>query len=375
MAGIYIHIPFCRKACAYCNFHFSTTWKQTDAVVQAIEAEIPLKSEFLTEPVTSIYFGGGTPSVLSAATIHQMLSELHKNFTIDSDPEVTLEANPDDTSFEYYKKLREIGINRLSIGTQSFYDKDLAYLGRVHNANQAIGSIRDAQRAGFDNITIDFIYGMPTLTDEQWLDNLQMLDKLDIPHFSAYALTIEPKTLLEHQVNQNKVPEPDEAQYNTQFQSLISFAETSGFDHYEISNFARNGFYAIHNSSYWDFQPYAGIGPGAHSFDGHCTRQWNLANNAHYVKALTNGKAYFEQEILDKENQYNEFIMTALRTKKGLNSNTLQSMFGVEFATHFEEEAQTWLEQGCLEKQENHYKLKPEKTIFADQIIADLFKA
>ena len=286
MAGIYIHIPFCRQACHYCNFHFSTSLKYKDEVIAAILCELEMRKDYLQgAEITSIYLGGGTPSLLGQADIEQIFNQISRLFSLANPIEITLEANPDDLSPQKVKMLRTTPINRFSIGIQSFFEEDLQFMNRAHNAEEAVKCIQEVQRAGFENITIDLIYGAPTTTDQHWVQNLQIALDLRVPHISSYCLTVEEKTALAHFVATGKVSELDENQAERQFTMLVRTLESAGFDHYEISNFALPGRYAQHNTGYWMGMPYLGVGPSAHSFDG-LSRQWNVANNAAYLKAV-----------------------------------------------------------------------------------------
>ena len=318
MAGIYIHIPFCKKACIYCNFHFTTSLKNKQALLEALLLEIEIKKHYAGgESIETIYFGGGTPSILNQNEIDQILKTIYKNFTLIDNPEITLEANPENLSIEYLTKIKDSGINRLSIGIQSFHDKDLKYLGRIHSGIQARDCVENAQKLGFENITVDLIYGIPRLTKKKWLENLDIIAELDIPHFSAYCLTVEDKTILFNQIIKNIKTQPSETQARQHFFDLCDFVGNHNYEHYEISNFARQGFISKHNSAYWHGKKYIGIGPSAHSFDG-ISRQWNSAVNNDYISKIKNNEICFTREDLKKEDMINEKIMLALRTSKGL---------------------------------------------------------
>lgn len=373
MAGIYIHIPYCRQACSYCNFHFSTLLYNMPDMVEALQKEIILRKDFFkNKRLNSIYFGGGTPSLLPLEDIDRLIKDLYKHFTFIDKPEITVEVNPDDCSFEYLRELGSLGINRLSIGIQSFHQQDLEYLGRIHNAEQAHRIIQNAQKAGFYNMTVDLMYGLPSSSKGGWQANLDTLLAYNIPHFSAYALTIEPRTLLNHQIEQGKVTPPQEEQYNDDYNTLKAFSDNHHFDHYEISNFAKDSFHAIHNSSYWFGEPYLGLGPGAHSFDG-ASRQWNISNNPGYLKSLQNDELAFEQEDLSKADQFNELIMTGLRTKWGIEFKRIREEFGEEIQAHFEKQIKEWEKHGTLQYANGHVYLRPGQTLIADHVIADCF--
>ena len=329
MAGIYIHIPFCKQACVYCNFHFSTSLNMKEDMLAAIHAELELQKHYLESPaIETLYLGGGTPSLLTADEINKLTDHIATHYNIGTLKEYTIETNPDDLTHAYIQSLKNTPVNRFSIGVQSFFDADLRYMNRAHNAQEADYAIKAAQDAGFSNITIDLIYGTPGLTDNNWQHNLRQVDNLGIPHFSAYALTVEEKTALHHNIKAGKSQPVNPEQAAHQFEMLMDFAAQTGFEHYEISNLAKPGHRALHNTNYWLGVPYIGIGPSAHSFNG-ITRQWNIANNALYIKSLlADRKINFEQEILTTEQRLNEYIMTSLRTSWGLNLDKVTKEFG-----------------------------------------------
>jgi len=314
MAGIYIHIPFCKQACYYCDFHFSTSLKYKDELIQALIKEIKLQKDYLAgETVETVYFGGGTPSVLNADEINILLNTITNLHTVSANAEITLEANPDDLSKEKLQALRQTSLNRLSIGIQSFFDEDLAWMNRAHRANEAESSVKRAQDTGFENITADLIYGYPLLTDQKWKYNLDKIFALDIPHVSSYSMTVEPRTALASFIKTKKQQPMDEQQSAEQFILLMDAMQAHGFEHYEISNFCKPGNYSRHNSNYWKGVKYLGLGPSAHSYNGE-TRQWNVANNAKYIVALEKSEIPAETETLSEANRLNEYIMTSLRT-------------------------------------------------------------
>lgn len=374
MAGIYIHIPFCKQACSYCNFHFSTSLKYKAEMLEAIMQEIEIQRHYLQEQqVQTIYFGGGTPSLLSAEEVKQITDKISQHYNLNNLKEVTLEANPDDLTKEYIKELRSTAINRFSIGVQSFFDDDLKYMNRVHNAQEADYAIKAAQDSGFTNLTIDLIYGTPGLTDNNWLHNLSMVNKLGIPHFSAYALTVEEGTALHHNINKKKATPVDAEQSAAQFEVLMDKAAEMGFEHYEISNLAKEGYRAVHNTNYWLGVPYLGIGPSAHSFDGK-HRRWNIANNAGYMKSiLTDNKLNYEEEHLTDEQQLNEYIMTALRTIWGIDLNKIDTQWGSDTHKTLLKNSEPFLEQEKMMHQNNILILTNKGKLFADAIAADLF--
>lgn len=377
MAGIYIHIPFCRKACNYCNFHFSTTLKNKSLILEAINEEIiqnriPEKAHKIIEPIETIYFGGGTPSLLTEKELNRFIESIYKKFDVKTGVEITLETNPDDHQVENLHIWKSAGINRLSIGVQSFFDQDLTWMNRAHNAKQSINCIKSAQDKGFHNITIDLIYGTPCLTDEGWQQNLEVAYQLGIPHISCYALTVESKTALEYAISKNKCAPVNPEQQARQFLLLMKWARNNGFRHYEISNFAQPGYESKHNSSYWQQRPYLGFGPSAHSFDGDRTRWWNVANNNLYQRGIENGQQIYEVEYLTGTQKHNEYVMLALRTDEGIEKNVYEK----NSLYHFEEltlKAAKWEKQGKLKCNTTHICLTDEGKIFADAIAADLF--
>jgi oxygen-independent coproporphyrinogen-3 oxidase len=329
MAGIYIHIPFCKQACHYCNFYFSVSTTLKPDLIKAIVKEIELSKDYLNgEVIETIYFGGGTPSLLSADEVKSILDAIchfHPNINLQ---ELTLEANPDDLTPEKINELsslRQYGLDRLSIGVQSFYDADLIYMNRAHSAEEAPAAIKRAQDAGFENLTIDLIYGTPTMPDGQWADNIKTALALDIPHISSYALTIEPKTYLDKYIRSGRARPVDEAQTVRQFDILMNTMREQKYDQYEISNFARPGRHAIHNTNYWRGKKYLGLGPSAHSYDGQA-RRWNVANNLNYIKSINGSVVPAEVEILSPAQQANEYIMTSLRTMWGLDISDVRLM-------------------------------------------------
>ncbi|HRI22407.1 MAG TPA: radical SAM family heme chaperone HemW [Panacibacter sp.] len=372
MAGIYIHIPFCRKACHYCNFHFSTSTKQIDEIVQAICKETILRSNYITENITTIYFGGGTPSLLSVDGLLVIINKLYELFTIDKDTEITLEANPDDINTAKLTAWKAAGINRLSIGVQSFFEEDLQWMNRAHNAAQALQSILLSQTAGFSNITIDLIYGTPTLSDKQWQQNFETAASLNIPHLSCYALTVEPKTALEKMIAQHTIENVDADKQSRHFELLMQWAAKAGYEHYEISNFAKPGFRSKHNSSYWQGKEYLGLGPSAHSFNG-SSRQWNVANNTLYLKSIEQNTVPFEIEHLTEVQQLNEYIMTSLRTMEGLSILNVTDKWGAAAANKIIKSAKKYLQEEMMFENTKHLMLTQKGKLFADGIAAELF--
>lgn len=372
MAGIYIHIPFCKQACYYCNFHFSTSLRLKEPMLQAIEKEIALSKDYLSaEKIETIYFGGGTPSMLETDEIQAIIDNIAKFHSIDAQAEVTLEANPDDLDAQKIKQLRQTPINRFSIGIQSFFDVDLKYMNRVHNANEAVNCIKRAQDAGFENLTIDLIYGTPTMNDKQWDENISTAIQLEVPHISCYCLTVEPKTALNKMVQTKKLPGVDEEQAANQFEHLMDRMEQAGFDHYEISNFGKPNFYAQHNSNYWKGVKYLGLGPSAHSFDGK-NRRANLANNALYIKSLEENKIPFEIELLDDIQRYNEYVMIASRTIWGINPTVVEA-FGTDFSNYFSDKIAYFISKDLIVEKNNAFVLTKKGKLMADFVAMELF--
>lgn len=371
---IYIHIPFCKQKCSYCNFHFSTSLNFKDEMLDAMKKEIFLrKDELQNKNLQSLYFGGGTPSVLSADEIKSLIDEVLKHFNFNNDIEITLEANPDDLNSQFLKGLSDSAVNRLSIGTQSFFDEDLKLMNRAHNASEAEGSIKRAQDFGFENLSIDLIYGSPTSNLEIWKENLNKTIALEIPHISSYALTVEPKTALENWVSKGKVANPREEEQNREFYYMIDFLKDHGFNHYEVSNFAKEGFYSRHNSAYWKYQEYLGIGPSAHSYNGNDVRSWNVANNQQYIKKLNSNILAKETEILSQQDQFNEMIMIGLRTIWGVDLDSLNQKFSENILDKFNKEIQHKIEDGILKIENNHLKIPEKHWFMADGIASDLF--
>jgi len=372
MAGIYIHIPFCKQACHYCDFHFSTSLKYKDELIQALIREIKLQKNYLAgETVETVYFGGGTPSVLNAAEIDLLLNTVTNLHSVSANAEITLEANPDDLGKEKLQSLRQTSINRLSIGIQSFFDEDLLWMNRVHHANEAESSVKRAQDTGFENITADLIYGYPLLTDQKWKVNLDKIFELDIPHVSSYSMTVEPRTALASFIKTKKQPPMDEQQSAEQFILLMDAMQAQGFEHYEISNFCKPGNYSRHNSNYWKGVKYLGIGPSAHSYNTE-TRQWNVANNAKYIAALEKSEIPAETETLSETNRLNEYIMTSLRTMWGLDLTNLEKI-AAGSTTELSKSLPEFFEKQWLTQREDTLFLTQTGKLYADHIASSLF--
>lgn len=373
MAGIYIHIPFCKTRCHYCNFFSQASERHRDTFLPVLMQEIERQRDYLQgEVVHTIYFGGGTPSLLSEREIREILDHLRRNFRIDDAAEITLEANPDDINAKKAKELLAAGIERLSLGVQSFHDEDLLYLKRVHNADQAISAIKVLQDSGLEEITIDLIYGIPTLSDEKWAENLEHFFRYDLPHLSAYALTVEEKTPLEVLIRKEKLPAPDEDSLSRQFTILTSLTGRERYIHYEISNFAREGHYSKHNSLYWTGGHYLGLGPSAHSYNG-VSRRWNKASMNFWLDLGNHFNESFEEEVLNMDQRYNEYVMTSLRTVWGCDLELVEQQFGNKYTAHLAAGAEKYLERQQLRKENTRYFLTEKGKFFADGITADLF--
>jgi oxygen-independent coproporphyrinogen III oxidase len=373
MAGIYIHIPFCRKACHYCNFHFSTSLQLKNDFVAALLKETVIQAPYLENKVVeTIYFGGGTPSLLPVSDIHSFLNQIHAHYHVDSDCEITLETNPDDINSNRLREWKAIGINRLSIGIQSFFEEDLQWMNRAHTAVQAKNCIELAQKEGFRNITIDLIYGTPTLSDEKWKKNVKTAISLQVPHLSCYALTVEPNTALHKMIVQHKKEAVDSDKQASQFLMLMEWLSAASYEHYEISNFAQPGMRSRHNSAYWQGKPYLGLGPSAHSYNG-SNRRWNVANNALYTQALQKNELLFEEEILTPTQQLNEFIMISLRTMEGINLSIVREKFGERYGIHLLDKSEGYIFTKKMIESQDFLRLTNEGRLLADGIAAALF--
>ncbi|UNY99424.1 radical SAM family heme chaperone HemW [Zhouia spongiae] len=386
MSGIYIHIPFCRQACHYCDFHFSTSLKKKDDLLVALKKELKMRQpEFACEPVETIYFGGGTPSLLSVAELQSIIDTVYESYNVVEHPEITLEANPDDltqassvqelsgTVFEAYKS---IGINRLSIGVQSFFEEDLKLMNRAHNAEEAKKCIEEATKE-FDNITIDLIYGIPGMNNERWIQNIETALTFKIPHISSYALTVEPKTALEKFIEKGVVRPVDDEVAQQHFDILVEMLRENDFVHYELSNFGKEGFFSKNNSAYWLGKRYMGIGPSAHSYDG-IHRSWNIANNTKYIKSIGEGILPSEIELLSTADRYNEYVMTGLRTVWGVSMKKVKNEFGDRYLDYLTLHSKKFIEQGLLETcttpDDNEVlRTTPKGKFLADGIASDLF--
>jgi len=375
LPGIYIHIPFCKQACHYCNFHYSTSLALKEKIVEAIIKEISLATAFPGKDaldINTLYLGGGTPSILTAGELKSILGALNDRFAFAADTEITLEANPDDISDIKLKAWRSLGINRLSVGIQSFKEEELIWMNRAHNAGESLQCIDQIQKAGFSSFSVDLIYGSPILSDEDWKINVLTLIEKNIPHISCYALTVEPKTALDKMIALLKKEPVDAEKQARQFLLLMNWMEQAGYEHYEISNFSKPGFRSRHNSSYWMGEPYYAFGPAAHSFDGK-SRRWNIANNALYLQSLQQDKIPFDEELLSEKQQLNEYIMTSLRTMEGLNLDYVSTIFGAGKSSIIQKAGNKYIVQGKLKIENRNMVLTKEGKLFADGIAADLF--
>lgn len=384
MSGIYIHIPFCKQACHYCDFHFSTSLNKKDDLLKALAKELALrKEEFHHHPewdkVETIYFGGGTPSLLSIAELKFLIDEVYSHFDVVQHPEITLEANPDDlvevdraSKKSIFEAYRSIGINRLSIGIQSFFEEDLTLMNRAHNSAEAKKCLEEAVKY-FDNITIDLIYGIPGLSHQRWLQNIQTALDFNLPHISSYALTVEPRTALANFIKKGVIGNVDDDQAQEQFQMLIEKLEAEGFIHYELSNFGKRGYFSRNNSAYWQGKPYLGIGPSAHSFDGE-HRSWNVRNNTIYIKSMAENILPRETETLSFTDKYNEYVMTGLRTIWGVSLEKVMNDFGVDYKTYLLEQSQKHILEDLLYLEDGKLLVSKKGKFLSDGIASDLFK-
>jgi len=372
MAGIYLHIPFCKQRCSYCDFHFSTNFMSyRKELILALCREIVLRKDEIQTEVQTIYFGGGTPSLLENQELNLILQTIRANYSVSENAEVSLEANPEDVSDEKLRYWNKAGVNRLSIGLQSFKESDMKWMNRAHLASEGEKSVRLAQSIGFENITVDLIYGLPNLSSEEWKNHLQSVVDLGISHISAYCLTVEPKTALHHQVKQRQLITANEDEQSEQFELMVAFLKANGFEHYEISNFAKNGAYSKHNSAYWQGVHYVGIGPSAHSFNG-THRRWNIANNTVYYKNVGENESWFTRENLTLNEQWNEIFLTGLRTKWGVSKTALKKI-GKLSSSELQKLASMIVEKDLVES-ETHYILSEQGKLRADGLASSFFR-
>ena len=374
MAGIYIHIPFCKQACYYCDFHFSTNTKLKSEFIKSLLTEIELQKDYLIgEKISSIYLGGGTPSLLSPKETNQILEFISQHHRLENNCEITLEANPDDLNFVKLQDLKSVGINRLSIGIQSFNEEHLKFMNRAHNAKEAHEVIQNSRKAGFNNISLDLIYAVPSQNHQTWEQDIKQVLEYKPEHISAYCLTIEEKTVFGKWKKQNKLKEADEDFASEQFEILLEATHKYDYEQYEISNFAKKGFESHHNSNYWKQVKYLGLGPSAHSYDGK-TRQFNISNNKKYIESVNHEKVPFEKIILDTDEQINEYILTSLRTSWGTNLSYLKEKYDCELESEKESQLDFFTENGFIERVENHLILTKSGKLLADKIASDLFR-
>ncbi len=371
MSGIYIHIPFCKQACYYCDFHFSTSLKRKKEMIEALVKELEMRKEELPNKIETIYFGGGTPSLLTIFDLEFLTDAVYKNYNVVDNPEITLEANPDDLTSEKIKLLAATKINRLSIGIQSFFDDDLEFMNRAHNSKESENCIVEAKKY-FKNITIDLIYGIPNMSSKKWKENLQKAFRLGVPHISAYALTVENKTALDSFIKKGKYPPINENLSQQHFQILVNETFKNDFVQYEISNFGKEGYFSKHNTSYWQGKHYLGIGPSAHSYNGN-SRSWNVSNNAKYIKFIQQNISSQEIEYLSVNNHFNETIMTGLRTIWGVSLDKIEKDFGIEFKENLLQNATKYFQNRTLKLENNKLKITDKGKFFSDGIASDLF--
>jgi len=374
MAAIYFHVPFCKQACHYCNFHFSTSLKHKNPVLDAMLSELKLRKEELveTEKINSIYFGGGTPSLLSSAEISVLINEVKRNFNVAVDAEITLEMNPDDDRPNYLEELKTIGVNRLSVGIQSFHEEELKLINRAHNAQEAFDVLNRIQGL-YDNFSLDLIFGLPNSTPESWQKNVEYALQFNPTHISSYLLTVEPKTVLNHQIDNKQIEVLGEEDVLTQFNFLVDRLQAKGYDHYELSSFGKPGFRSVNNTAYWSEKPYLGIGPSAHSFNGE-TRSWNISNNAQYIKGISVGKPMIEREKLSVADRYNEYIMIGLRMQNGISLDYIEKNFGSDYKILLKKGVQSQIASQVLYWDGDSLKVSRNAMMLVDGIASDLFK-
>lgn len=369
MSGIYIHIPFCKQACHYCDFHFSTSLKKKDEMVSALAKEIALRKN--DEIIETIYFGGGTPSILQISDLRFLIDEVYKNYNVVDNPEITVEANPDDLTKERIIQLSKNKVNRLSIGIQSFFEDDLTMMNRAHNSAEAKKCLEIATQY-FDNISVDLIYGIPGMSNEKWLQNIETALSFNVPHISSYALTVEPKTALHTFIQKGIIPKLDDEKAQEQFHILVEKLEENNFIHYELSNFGKVNYFSKNNSSYWLGKKYIGIGPSAHSYDG-ISRSWNVSNNSIYLKSISENKLPMETETLTTTDRYNEYVMTGLRTIWGISLKRVEAEFGKNYLDYLNQQSQRFINDGLLEIENETLKITKKGKFLSDGIASDLF--
>ncbi|MDC1198148.1 radical SAM family heme chaperone HemW [uncultured Algibacter sp.] len=373
MAGIYIHIPFCKQACHYCDFHFSTSLKKKDELIECLVRELELrKNELQNHSIETIYFGGGTPSLLTRDEIELLINTVYKNYTTIENPEITLEANPDDLSNDVIIQLSKSPVNRISIGVQSFFERDLKLMNRAHNTKEALECLEIATQY-FDNISIDLIYGIPGLSNEEWIENIETALSFNVPHISCYALTVEPKTALETFIKKGIIDNVDDDLAQEQFNILVDKLEVSGFSNYELSNFGKPHYFSRNNSAYWQGELYLGIGPSAHSFNGD-QRSWNVSNNTKYIKTIQKNELPSESEILTKTDKFNEYIMTGLRTIWGVSLKKVENDFGGNYKKQLLQQSEIYIKEHLLYIEDDKLLTTKKGKFLSDGIASNLFK-
>ncbi len=373
MRGIYIHIPFCRKACRYCDFFFSVSLQYMDSFVDTLVEEIRQKGEVNPgRSLETLYLGGGTPSLLSSFHLEKIVDTIHRYHTFRENPEWTMECNPDDLDISTVRKLRQMGFNRLSIGIQSFHERDLKIMSRSHNAGQAEASVKLAASSGFENLTIDLIYGIPGQTSAEWEENIEKALSLPLSHLSAYHLTFEPGTVFDHWRKKGRIAPVPEEESVYQYRILRKKLVPAGFEHYELSNFGHNGKVSEHNMLYWSGKPYLGLGPSAHSFDGE-RRSWNISSLKEYLERVASGKETGETEHLSTREKYHDYLITSLRTRWGADPTYIEIAYGKQFRNHFEKQAQQFLNRGSMFGIEGRVAIDPERWLITDHILRALF--
>ena len=374
MAAIYFHVPFCKQACHYCNFHFSTSLKHKNPILDAMLSELKLRKAELpnNEAIKSIYFGGGTPSLLAPAEVKGLINEAKRNFNVAADAEITLEMNPDDDRPNYLEELKAVGVNRLSIGIQSFHEEELKLMNRAHNAQEAF-DVLDRIQGLYDNFSLDLIFGLPNSTPESWQKNVEYALQFNPAHISSYLLTVEPKTVLNHQIDNKQIEVLGDEEVLTQFNFLVDRLLAEGYDHYELSSFGKPGFRSVNNTAYWSEKPYLGIGPSAHSFNGE-TRSWNISNNAQYLKGISAHKPYIEREKLSVADRYNEYIMIGLRMQNGISLDYIENNFGSDYKALLIKGVQSQIASQLLYWDGNLLKVSRNAMMLVDGLASVLFK-
>ena len=374
MAAIYFHVPFCKQACHYCNFHFSTSLKHKNPVLDAMQSELKLRKTELSdnEEIRSIYFGGGTPSLLTSVEVSVLIKEVKRNFNVAADAEITLEMNPDDDRPNYLEELKALGVNRLSVGIQSFHEEELKLMNRAHNAQEAFDVLNRIQGL-YDNFSLDLIFGLPNSTPESWQKNIEYALQFNPAHISSYLLTVEPKTVLNHQIDNKQIEVLGEEDILTQFNFLIDRLQAKGYDHYELSSFGKIGFRSVNNTAYWSEKPYLGIGPSAHSFNGE-TRSWNISNNAQYLKGISIGKPFIQREKLSVTDRYNEYIMIGLRMQNGISLDYIEKNFGSDYKKLLIKGVQSQIASQVLYYDGDLLKVSRNAMMLVDGLASDLFK-